>query len=143
MTGPKCLSQKIIAKTRIFTIEEKVMAFSNGVEQPFEIIRGRASGAVMIVPLLDENTLLLIREYAAASDAYFLGFPKGAIDAEEDSLVAANRELMEEAGYGAHVLVHMAKWSLSPAYFHASMDIVLAKSLYPERERAMSQNQLR
>ncbi|OGT45655.1 MAG: ADP compounds hydrolase NudE [Gammaproteobacteria bacterium RIFCSPHIGHO2_12_FULL_38_11] len=130
---PTLLNKKIIAKTRIFTIEESLMRFSNGIEQPFEIITGRSSGAVMIIPMLDNETFLLIREYAASSGNYFLGFPKGAMDEGEKPLESANRELMEEVGYGANELIHLAKWSLSPAYFNSEMDIVLAKDLYPKK----------
>jgi ADP-ribose diphosphatase len=130
---PKMLSKKILATTRIFTIEETRMRFSNGVEQTFEKISGRSPGAVMIIPMIDDETFLLIREYAPAMDAYFLGFPKGAMDVGEDPLVSANRELMEEVGYGASELTHLAKWSLSPAYFAATMDIILAKKLYQKK----------
>jgi len=130
---PKKLSQKILAKTRIFTIEETVMQFSNGNTQTFETIAGKSRNAVMIVPMLDDETILLVREYAAAEGAYFLGFPKGAMDQNEDPLGAANRELKEEVGYGAHQLSLLTNWSLSPAYFAARMYIVLAKSLYPEK----------
>ena len=55
------------------------------------------------------------------------------MDDHEDPLVAANRELMEEVGMGAHELTHLAQWSLSPAYFEATMDIVLAKNLYEKK----------
>lgn len=133
MAFPKLLVTKILAKTRIFTIEETQMRFSNGHEQVFEKISGRHPGAVMIIPLLDDDTFLLIREYAPAANAYFLGFPKGAMDEGENPIDSANRELMEETGYGANELIHLAKWSLSPAYFNASMDIVLAKNLYPQK----------
>lgn len=130
---PKLLDSKILAKTRIFTIEQTHMQFSNGQEQTFEKILGRHPGAVMIIPMLDDDTFLLIREYAPAANAYFLGFPKGAMDAGENALESANRELMEEVGYGAHDLTQLARWSLSPAYFNAWMDIVLAKNLYPQK----------
>lgn len=130
---PKMLDRKILAKTRVFTIEETIMQFSNGREQSFEKIVGRHPGAVMIIPILDDDTFLLIREYAPAANVYFLGFPKGAMDAGEDALTSANRELMEEAGYGSHDLTHLAQWSLSPGYFNAPMDIVLAKNLYPQK----------
>ncbi|EKD77144.1 MAG: ADP-ribose diphosphatase NudE [uncultured bacterium] len=133
MKYPILLDKKILAETRVFTIEETHMRFSNGHEQKFERIAGRHPGAVMIIPMLDEETFLLIREYAPAADSYFVGFPKGAMDAGEDPLISANRELMEETGYGAHELIHLAKWSLSPAYFPAMMDIVLAKKLYPQK----------
>ncbi|MCX7120534.1 MAG: ADP compounds hydrolase NudE [Gammaproteobacteria bacterium] len=130
---PILLNKKTVAKTRIFTIEESLVRFSNGVEQPFEVITGRSPGAVMIIPMLDDETFLLIREYAASAGNYFLGFPKGAMDEGEKPLESANRELMEEVGYGAKELIHLAKWSLSPSYFNSEMDIVLAKNLYPQK----------
>lgn len=130
---PKMLSTKILAKTRIFTIEETHMQFSNGHEQTFEKISGRYPSAVMIIPMLDDETFLLIREYAPAANAYFLGFPKGAMNLGENALESANRELMEEVGYGSHDLTLLAQWSLSPAYFNAAMYIVLAKNLYPQK----------
>src|SRR3989338_10783786 len=55
------------------------------------------------------------------------------MDGDENPLESANRELMEETGYGAKELIHLGKWSLSPAYFCAMMDIVLAKNLYPQK----------
>lgn len=130
---PQILNTKTLAKTRIFEIQEIHYRFSNGHEYFYEKIAGRHIGAVMIIPMLDEHTFLLIREFAAAAGKYVLGFPKGAIDEGEDILNTANRELMEEAGYGANKLTHLAEWSLSPAYFNAAMHIVLAKDLYPQK----------
>lgn len=130
---PVVLDTKTLCESRIFRIEQMHLRFSNGYEGYFEKISGRLSGAVMIIPMLDEQTFLLIREYAAAAGKYVLGFPKGAIDHNEDVLVTANRELMEEVGYGAHELTHLTQWSLSPAYFNATMEIVLARNLYPQK----------
>ncbi|MCX7125770.1 MAG: ADP compounds hydrolase NudE [Gammaproteobacteria bacterium] len=130
---PILLEHRLIAETRIFKVEESLFRFSNGCEQHFETISGRAPGAVMIIPMLDAETFLLIREYGAAVGAYTLGFPKGAMDLGEKPLESANRELMEEVGYGANELIHLAEWSLSPSYFDAMMHIVLAKDLYPQK----------
>lgn len=129
----KLLNTKTLIQTRIFTIEETHVQFSNGEERHFERISGHHPGAVMIIPMIDNDTFLLIREYAPAANAYFLGFPKGAMDVGEDALESANREMMEEVGYGAKKLTHLAHWSLSPAYFEAQMDIVLAQDLFPQR----------
>jgi ADP-ribose diphosphatase len=130
---PVLLDTKILCESRIFRIEQMHLRFSNGHETHFEKISGRLPGAVMIIPMLDDDTFLLIREYAAAAGKYVIGFPKGAMDQGEDVLVTANRELMEEVGYGAHELTHLTQWSLSPAYFNATMEIVLAKNLYPQK----------
>ena len=97
---PVLLEKKTLAETRIFTVEEMRVRFSNQKEFTFERVSGHHAGAVMIIPMLDEDTFLLIREYAAAAMQYTLGFPKGAIDEGEDLIETANRELMEEVGYG-------------------------------------------
>ena len=130
---PQVLSTKILAHTKIFKIEQMHVRFSNGTESIFERISGRYPSAVMIIPMRDEETFLLIREYAPAADQYVLAFPKGAMDTDEDALQTANRELMEEVGMGARDLKQIAEWSLSPAYFEATMDIVLAKELYQQQ----------
>lgn len=131
---PEVLSSAVIAETKIFKVTGMHLRFSNGFECHFEKISGQHSGAVMVIPMLDKETILLIREYAAAADAYVLGFPKGAIDKpNEDILETANRELMEEAGYGAHRLEKLTEFSLSPAYFNAMMQVVLASDLYPKK----------
>jgi len=131
--APKVLSSKIVAKTRIFTVEQMEIAFSNGNTSIFERIKGSEKGAVLIVPLLDTNTVLLTREYAAGVNRYELGLPKGGIDGDETLLEAANRELMEEAGYGAHKLDHLISFTTSPAYINSETHVVLAQQLYEKR----------
>lgn len=106
------------------------MRFSNGEERQFERVCGKAVGSVMILPLLDANTILLVREYGAGVHDYVLGFPKGAIHHHEELLQTANRELMEEVGYGAHKLTVLRQFSASPSYFTSMMNLVLAEDLY-------------
>lgn len=133
LKSPVVLESKIIAKTRIFSIIESHLQFSNQEKRLFETIATNNFGAVMIIPILDNDTFLLIREYAVGCDNYFLGFPKGAINRDENLLETANRELMEEVGYGAKKLTHLREMSLSPAYFNATMQLILAEDLYPNR----------
>jgi ADP-ribose diphosphatase len=52
---------------------------------------------VIVVPMLDAQTALLVREYAAGMHRYELGLVKGRIDAGETPEQAADRELKEEA----------------------------------------------
>ena len=129
---PQILRQELIAESRLFKVESLHLRFSNGVERVYERMRGGNRGAVMVVPLLDDDTLLLVREYAAGTHSYELGFPKGVIDPGEECFMAGNRELMEEAGYGARELVHLKQISLAPGFFSSRMDLLLARDLYPE-----------
>ena len=101
---PQITARKQVAKSRLFAIEQIDLTFSNGVEREYERMPGAGRGAVMIVPMLDQHTMLLVREYCAGTHSYELGFPKGLIDAGESAAEAANRELKEEIGYGAENL---------------------------------------
>ena len=78
-------------------VEELDLRFSNGERRTYERLASRGHGAVMIIPVLDDNTILLINEYAAGVHEYQLTLPKGLVDPGETALEAANRELMEEA----------------------------------------------
>jgi len=114
---PTFLNKKTIATSRLFRIESLDIQFSNGVQRNYErLARGRSNGAVLIVPLLDDETVLLIREYSAGVHRYELGLPKGKVDVGESFLEAANRELKEEVGYGARQLHHLSTFSLAPSY---------------------------
>ncbi len=132
--APKILNVKTLAQSRLFRIEEVALRFANGVEADYERLQATASGAVLIVPLLDAETVLLAREYAVGVERYELGFAKGRIEVGEDALVAANRELMEEMGYGARRLTHLSTLTVAPGYFGHLTHVVLAEDLYPQRQ---------
>ncbi len=114
-------------------LEELDLEFSNGERRCFERIKGSGRGAVVIVPMLDRDTVLLVREYAAGMHRYELGLPKGRMDRDETPEQAADREMKEEIGYGARSLNVLAKLSLAPAYMSHYSHIVLAEDLYEER----------
>jgi len=130
---PKITSRRNLAKTRIFHVEEIDLTFSNGEKRRYERLLGGQRGSVLVVPMLDDDTVLLIREYSAGSQDYQLGLPKGRIEADEDPLAAADRELREEVGYGARNLSLLKTLSLAPAYIQHQTHIVLARQLFPDR----------
>ena len=130
---PRILKRRETARSRLFRVEELLLRFSNGVERVYERLCHPAHGAVLVVPMLDDDTVLLIREYGAGIEGYHLGLPKGACHLGEDRLAAANRELMEEVGYGAHHLEFLKSLTLSPGYMGHDIDVVLARDLYEHR----------
>ncbi|MDH5434032.1 MAG: ADP compounds hydrolase NudE, partial [Gammaproteobacteria bacterium] len=89
MTKPVIKNKRQIAKTRLFCVEELSLEFSNGEQRVYERMISGSSGAVMIVPLTQNNELVLIREYSAGLDNYQLAFPKGLMENNEDVFEAA------------------------------------------------------
>ncbi|MCU8001348.1 ADP compounds hydrolase NudE [Shewanella oncorhynchi] len=129
---PEILHTEVVARSRLFQIEQVHLKFSNGVERQYERMKGGSRGAVMIVPI-HQGKMLLAREYAAGTDNYELGFPKGLIDPGETAIEAANRELQEEIGFGSNKLTLLKELSLAPGYFSSKMQIFLAEDLYESR----------
>jgi ADP-ribose pyrophosphatase len=62
-------------------------------------------GAVLIVPVLPDGTLVVERQHRYPLNRIFIEFPAGKLDPGESPLATAQRELVEEAGYTA------AKWT--------------------------------
>lgn len=126
-------NREVVARSRLFRLEEINLEFSNGEKRVFERMAGSGRGTVMIVPMIDDQRFLLVREYAAGVHEYQLGFPKGLIDPGESPIEAANRELKEEVGFGANNLHKLHTVTMAPTFFNAQMHIFLATDLYPEK----------
>ena len=130
---PIIRSRRFFKDTGIFRIEEMDLEFANGETRVYQRLLGSPQGAVLVVPLLDDETLLLIREYTAGMDRYELGFVKGRIEPGESLPDAANRELQEEVGYAARQLEPVRTVTVAPGYLLHHTHIVLARDLYPNR----------
>lgn len=130
---PKIADKKIIAQTRLFAVEELAMEFSNGEKRIYERLKAGSNGAVLIIPILDDEHFLLIKEYSAGIESYELAFPKGLVETGEPILDAANRELQEEVGYASKNLTKLKQISLAPGYLGHKMHLVLAQDLFTSK----------
>lgn len=130
---PEILNIEMVAKSKLFGVEQVDLRFSNGVERTYERLVTPPIPAVMVVPLLDDEHIVMIREYGVGFHDYQLTLPKGAVDPGESVEETANRELMEEAGYGANKMQRIKELSLSPAYMGHTLTAVLAENLYEKR----------
>lgn len=130
---PTIHKREIVAKSGLFRVEQLHLEFSNGEQRVFERMAGSGRGAVMIVPFVNNEEFLLVKEYAAGLHEYQLGFPKGLIDPGESPEEAANRELKEEVGFGAKKIEHLHTVTMAPTFFSAHMHIMVATDLYPEK----------
>lgn len=119
-----------IATTRFFNIQSIDVEFSNGEKRQYERLKPPGNGAVLVVPMLDDDTVLMIYEYSGGTDRYELALTKGKIDQGETPLEAANRELIEEIGYASNNLTLIKTMTLAPGYQSNFTHIVLAQDLY-------------
>ena len=130
---PKIRARRELDPGKLFTIEQLDLEFSNGECRSYERLRSRGLGAVIVVPMWDDETVLLVREYAAGLNLYEIGLVKGRLEPGETILEAAQRELQEEAGVAARELLELNKLSLAPGYMTHVTHVVLARDLYQSR----------
>ncbi|MBW3697638.1 ADP compounds hydrolase NudE [Vibrio sp. T187] len=132
-TAPEILAKQTVAQSKLFSIESLDLRFSNGVERTYERMKPSGRHAVMMVPITENGDILLVREYAAGTERYELGFPKGLIDLGETPAQAADRELKEEIGFGTNKLTPLKEVILAPSYFSSKMTLFIAEDLYSEK----------
>lgn len=88
-------------------------------------------GAVVILPLFDDGSVLLERQFRYPPNRVFIEFPAGKIDPDEDPLDCAKRELQEETGYTATDWQFVCTIHNAIAYSDEQLDIFLARGLTP------------
>jgi ADP-ribose pyrophosphatase len=87
------------------------------------------SGAVMIIPLLDDGRLVLERQFRYPVGRVMIEFPAGKLDPGEDSLACAQRELLEETGYSAREWARAGVLHPVISYSTEFIDIWFARGL--------------
>ena len=100
MTGFRRVSEENLLEAWLFRVDRFHLLDPNG--RPFDRFVIRHPGAVVVVPVHDDGTVTLVRQYRAAVDDLVLEIPAGTRDRGDESEEAtARRELAEEAGLEA------------------------------------------
>lgn len=92
-------------------------------------------GAVAVLALLDNGSLILERQFRYAPRREFIEIPAGKIDAGEDILACARRELLEETGYVASEWIHVTTSWPCIGYSNERIEYFLARGLSHEGSR--------
>lgn len=98
-------------------------------------------GAVVVIPVLDDGRLLFENQYRYPLHRDFLELPAGKIDAGEEILVTAKRELLEETGYEAGEWRYLGVMHPCIGYSDERIEIFLAKGLRKVAEPSLDHNE--
>lgn len=118
---------KRIKKGRVFDFFTETVTLPNGVGLDMEIIRH--PGAAAIVPVMADQSVLLLKQYRHAVDGFIWEIPAGTLDPGEDARQCAQRELTEETGYAAGRMEKLADIIPLPAYSDERIHLFLATDL--------------
>ncbi len=100
-------------------------------------------GAVTILPLLDPQTVVMIRNYRFAVGAELLELPAGTLEPPEPPAECAARELEEETGYRAAHFERLCEFYTTPGFTNERMHVFVATGLTQTKQRLEATEQIR
>lgn len=122
----KVLSSETIFKGRIFDLRVDTIR-EGSLEYQREIVVH--AGSAVIVPLFDDGSVALVRQYRHAAGGFQLELPAGGIEQGETFEQAAARELEEEIGFRAGKIEKLTEFYVSPGFLTEKMHVFLATEL--------------
>jgi ADP-ribose pyrophosphatase len=123
----KIVSQKPIFKAKLFDVKRIIFKNKSGKEKIHHIVQRDA--VVTIFPLTDQYEIYLISQYRYMLDKTVLEAVSGYVDKKETTIVAAKRELKEEAGITAYQLEEIARVEMAGSVFKSKAYLFLAQGL--------------
>lgn len=123
----KVIESNTIYKGRLFNVRVDKVLTSWGRSTIREIVEH--PGAVVIIPLLDEESVVLVSQYRHAVGKVLLELPAGTLEAGEDPERCARRELEEETGFIAGRVEKVATLYLAPGYSTEKVHLYVASDL--------------
>lgn len=118
---------KKIFQAKRFAVEEVQEPLASGGAIVRHIVRH--PGAVVILPLVDDEHVCLIRTYRVAIDKWHLELPAGTLDKGLSPLETAFAELREETGYRASRMQLIHTFAMSPGILDERMYYFAASGL--------------
>ncbi len=118
---------KIAFKGKLLKVYIKKERLPHGYLATFEMIKH--PGASLIVPFLDKNTVIMLRQLRPVIGAYIYELPAGTLDKGESPLECARREIIEETGYTARKLSLLGSVYPVPGYSTEKIFIYRADGL--------------
>ncbi|MFN7086502.1 MAG: NUDIX domain-containing protein [Burkholderiales bacterium] len=123
----KRIDSKLVYDGRLLKVHEDRVVLPDGKQATREYVRH--PGAVMIIALLDDETLLLERQFRYPLGRHFYELPAGKLEKGEAPLATARRELVEECGYEAGRWRQLATLHPCIGYSDERIDLFLARDL--------------
>lgn len=122
------LSRKEIFRGKVLHVVEDTVRLPNGETATREICLH--IGAVCVLPLLADGSVLMERQFRYAHGRVFFEIPAGKLDSpDEDPLAAAKRELREETGAVAKTYTFLGGLDTSPALVSEKISMYLAEDI--------------
>jgi ADP-ribose pyrophosphatase len=123
----KTLSSRAIYRNNWLSLREDQVALPDGRQTIYGVVTcGRCVG---VLPFLDPNTVLLVKQYRYVAKRVTWEMPTGGVHPDESIETAAQRELGEETGYQASRLTRLSTYHTSKSVMDETADLFLGEDL--------------
>ncbi len=125
----KVLASRYVLRRKWMDVrEDRVQLPSGVVLDEFHVIE--YPDWVCVIPITDGGEVVLVEQYRHAIARTSTEFPAGVIDGGEDVVTAAQRELLEETGFGAREWIHLGSCAPEPSRHANAAHFVVARGAY-------------
>lgn len=118
---------------KVVTLNIDTVQLPNGVTVDLETIRH--PGAAAVVPVKDDGTVVLIKQFRHAAGGFIYEIPAGKLHPGEDPLHCASRELEEEVGYRASSFELLSSIFTAPGFADEVIHVYQATGLTKGRQQ--------
>ena len=118
---------------KVVTLNIDTVTLPNGATIDLETIRH--PGAAAVVPVKDDGTVVLIRQFRHAAGGFIYEIPAGKLQPGEDPLHCASRELEEEVGYRASSFELLSSIFTAPGFADEVIHVYKATGLTTGRQQ--------
>ncbi len=134
-----CISSEEIFKGVVVHLYKDRVRLANGEESVREVLRD--CRAVCVIPIDSDGNVTVVKQYRYAHSKVLTEIPAGKLDAGEDYLQAAKRELFEETGITAGKYIFLGEIYTTPAFVDEVIYMYLATELTESGEQHLDRDE--
>lgn len=124
----KILNEELMHKGNFLKFVNITVELPDGKIGTRDIIRH--PGAAAIIPFIDEETIILVKQFRTALNKVLIELPAGKLEKDEDPLICAKRELEEETGYKSDNIEYLGTIATGAGFTDEVIHLYKATSLY-------------
>jgi ADP-ribose pyrophosphatase len=121
------ITSRAVYRGRLLKVNEDEVSLPDGSTALREYVMH--PGAAIILPLFDDGSVLLERQFRYPLDQHFYELPAGKLEPDEAPIETAKRELLEETGYAAAEWRELGRLHPCVGYSDEKIDFFLARKL--------------
>jgi len=128
----KRIKRELAYEGKLLNIYKDTILIDNSRETVYDFIEHK--GASAIIPIDNEDNIIMVRQYRNAIDSYTLEIPAGSLNPGEDNMTCAIRECEEETGYKPDNVHHLIDVHTTVAFCNELIKIYYSRELTPTKQ---------